>query len=180
MRRAAPLFAALALLATLLAAPGTTANGNPYEAWYVDDAGAWRSNCTFWAWQRWFEVHGEALPRWGNAGEWSANASAVGFEVTTTPAAGSIVTTWESPLGHVAFVEEVDAGDPNRFRISEFGYDAGSEYHERWLTTDGSLQFILPRQAASSVWFAGDGSASWVPLPPDGTAPRIQHEEEGR
>jgi surface antigen len=131
---------------------------NPYDAWYVDDTGLSRSNCTFWAWQRWLDVHGVALPRWGNAGEWAGSASAAGFVLSDRPQPGSIVVTWESPLGHVAFVEAVDPDDPDHFRVSEYGFDAGIGLHERWLTTDGSLQFILPPVDASSVSFPGDGT----------------------
>ncbi|MGH2558059.1 MAG: CHAP domain-containing protein [Thermomicrobiales bacterium] len=118
---------------------------NPYEDHYYDDAGVWRSNCTWWAWQRWLEVNGEALPTWGNAGEWAANAQAAGYPVDATPAAGSVVVTWESPLGHVAFVEAVEPEDPNRFLVSEYGYAPGVARHERWLTTDGRLLFVHPR-----------------------------------
>src|ERR671931_554390 len=56
---------------------------NPYVSWYQDDYGTWHSDCTYWAWQRWLEVNGEALPSWGNAGEWAANAAAAGYPVST-------------------------------------------------------------------------------------------------
>lgn len=133
---------------------------NPYVAWYVDGSGFWQSNCTFWAWERWRQVNGEALPRWGNAGEWVGNAAAAGYPISAVPKAGTIVMTWESWLGHVAFVERIDPTDPNRFLISEYGFGDGSEYHERWMTTDGSLQFIYPRAIASSVQgdLSGDGT----------------------
>jgi CHAP domain len=44
----------------------------------------------------------------GNAGQWYANASAQGYAVGPTPRAGSIMVTWESSLGHVAYVEYVN------------------------------------------------------------------------
>jgi surface antigen len=131
---------------------------NPYVPWYQDESGAWHSNCTYWAWQRWFDVYGEALPSWGNAGEWAANAAASGYPVTTQPSVGSIVMTWESPLGHVAFVEAISAEDPNTFLISEYGFALGTDYHERWMTTDGSLLFIEPNAVASSVYVSEDGT----------------------
>ncbi len=127
---------------------GSTVGGvlaaNPYEATYVDEAGVWRSNCVWWAWQRWSEVHGEELPQWGNAGQWTAGAIAAGYTVDGIPAAGSIVATWESPLGHVAFVEQVDPADPSTFLVSEYGFATGTMEHQRWMTTDGSLLFIHP------------------------------------
>ena len=161
--------AALALLPAVRQAEAQSPN--PYDAWYVDGAGVSRSNCTYWAWQRWLEVYGVELPRWGNAGEWAGNAAAAGFVVSNVPVMGSIVVTWESPLGHVAFVEAIDPADPNRILISEYGYAAGVGLHERWLTTDGSLQFILLPTDVSSVSFHGDGTGG--PSQPeidDGTA----------
>jgi surface antigen len=154
-RRAAA-FAAL-LLALLLSSAQPTLAANPYVSWYQDWNGVWQSNCTWWAWQRWSQVHGEELPNWGNAGEWAANAAAYGYWVDANPEVGSIVMTWESPLGHVAFVERVDPANPATFLISEYGYAAGVEYHERWLTTDGSLLFIhpVPRESAPHD---GDGT----------------------
>jgi surface antigen len=131
---------------------------NPYASWYQDGYGAWHSNCTWWAWQRWFDYYGEALPAWGNAGEWAGNAAAYGYPVSTVPSVGSIVMTWESPLGHVAFVEAVSPQDPNTFLISEYGFAIGTEYHERWMTTYGDLLFIEPKAVASSVFLA-DGTA---------------------
>lgn len=136
---------ALALAILVSTSPVQAQTVNPYVSWYQDYNGAWRSNCTFWAWQRWLEVNGEALPSWGNAGEWAANATATGYPVDTVPAAGTIVMTWESPIGHVAFVEAVSPDDPNTFLVSEYGFAVGVEYHERWMTTDGSLLFIGPR-----------------------------------
>lgn len=167
----------LAVVIVLVASALVPAHGlsaetkNPYDAWYIDSAGLSRSNCTHWAWQRWYEVHGVALPRWGNAGEWPGNAASAGFAVSSQPQVGSIVVTRESPLGHVAFVEALDPNDANRFLISEYGYDVGVGRHERWLTTDGSLTFILPFADASSVSFPGDGTGGpELPAPDDGTA----------
>jgi surface antigen len=147
------------LLSAFLFTSAAAQETNPYVAWYTDSAGAAHSNCTFWAWQRWYDVYGEALPSWGNAGQWATNAAASGYSVSNTPTVGSIVVTWESPIGHVAFVEAVSPDDPNTFLISEYGFAVGIEYHERWMTTDGSLLFIHPHPVASSAAFPGDGTA---------------------
>ena len=45
----------------------------------------------------------------GDAGYWYANASAQGYAVGSTPKVGSIMVTWESWAGHVAYVESVNA-----------------------------------------------------------------------
>jgi LysM repeat protein len=44
----------------------------------------------------------------GDAGYWYANASAQGYAVGSTPKVGSIMVTWESWAGHVAYVEAVN------------------------------------------------------------------------
>ena len=45
----------------------------------------------------------------GDAGYWYANASAQGYAVGPTPQPKSIMVTWESWAGHVAYVESVNA-----------------------------------------------------------------------
>jgi len=45
----------------------------------------------------------------GDAGFWYQNASAQGYAVGPTPKVGSIMVTWESWAGHVAYVEAVNA-----------------------------------------------------------------------
>ena len=44
----------------------------------------------------------------GDAGYWYANAAAQGYAVGSTPKVGSIMVTWESWAGHVAYVEAVN------------------------------------------------------------------------
>jgi LysM repeat protein len=44
----------------------------------------------------------------GDAGFWYQNASAQGYAVGPTPKVGSIMVTWESWAGHVAYVEAVN------------------------------------------------------------------------
>jgi LysM repeat protein len=45
----------------------------------------------------------------GDAGFWYQNAAAAGYPVGSKPKAGAIMVTWESYLGHVAYVESVNA-----------------------------------------------------------------------
>lgn len=44
---------------------------------------------------------------WGNAGDWTASATAAGFEVGTTPKVGAIIVWTNGGYGHVAYVTEV-------------------------------------------------------------------------
>lgn len=92
--------------------------GNPYY-------GGW-SNCTWSAWQLVHDAIGISLPRWGNAGEWLANAAASGYSTGSSPRANSlIVWGW-----HVGYVTAVD-GD--NIYVKEGNY-LGS-YREGWLAS---------------------------------------------
>jgi LysM repeat protein len=62
-----------------------------------------------WGWCTYY-VATKRLVTWsGDAGYWYQNASAKGYAVGPTPKPGSIMVTWESWAGHVAYVESVNA-----------------------------------------------------------------------
>ncbi len=56
----------------------------------------------------------------GNAWEWFGNAKAVGMASGNQPKAGAVMVTWESAIGHVAYVESVNAN--GTFTVSEMNY----------------------------------------------------------
>jgi peptidoglycan endopeptidase LytE len=56
----------------------------------------------------------------GNAGDWYVNAQAQGYAVGPTPKVGAIMVTWESYLGHVAYVESVNPD--GSWTVSEMNY----------------------------------------------------------
>lgn len=56
----------------------------------------------------------------GDAGYWYDNAKAQGYAVGPTPNVGAIMVTWESYLGHVAYVETVNAD--GSWTVSEMNY----------------------------------------------------------
>ena len=58
----------------------------------------------------------------GDAGYWYDNARAQGYAVGPTPKVGAIMVTWESYLGHVAYVEAVNAD--GSWTVSEMNYVA--------------------------------------------------------
>jgi len=66
--------------------------------------------CTWWVASKRY------VPWNGNAADWYWNARAMGYATGRTPVPGSIMVTWESPIGHVAYVESVNG---NSFTISE-------------------------------------------------------------
>lgn len=56
----------------------------------------------------------------GDAGYWYVNAQGQGYAVGPTPKVGAIMVTWESYLGHVAYVESVNAD--GSWTVSEMNY----------------------------------------------------------
>jgi LysM repeat protein len=61
-----------------------------------------------WGWCTWYVSTRRNVTWAGDAYQWFANAQAQGYPVGSSPQAGSIMVTWESGLGHVAYVESVD------------------------------------------------------------------------
>ena len=59
-------------------------------------------NCTYYVYNR------RQIPWQGDAWAWYGNAQAMGFPTGRTPRPGSIMVTWESGYGHVAYVESVN------------------------------------------------------------------------
>jgi LysM repeat protein len=58
----------------------------------------------------------------GDAWQWYLNAQKMGFAVGAKPKAGAIMVTWESSLGHVAYVESVNAD--GSWTVSEMNFVA--------------------------------------------------------
>jgi surface antigen len=93
-----------------ISAPRSTAASPPVGSVNVFPYG----QCTWWANQRYFQLHGVFVP-WrtqSDAWEWTARAYQFGWHVSASPTAGSIIDLqpWVQGaygLGHVAFVEAV-------------------------------------------------------------------------
>lgn len=87
--------------------------------------GATIANCVGWAWGRYCEIRGEAVPELptGNGGTWFSTAIANGMETGTEPALGAVACFAGGPsgFGHVAIVEEI-AEDGSYIRCSESDY----------------------------------------------------------
>jgi surface antigen len=77
---------------------------------YPGDYYAW-GNCTWWVAIRRSQI-GESIPNsWGNAATWAVRAQTDGYLVDHTPTYGAImqISDVDHGLGHVAFVESVNA-----------------------------------------------------------------------
>ena len=58
----------------------------------------------------------------GDAGFWYQNAAAAGYAVGSKPKVGAIMVTWESYLGHVSYVDSVNAD--GSWTVSEMNFVA--------------------------------------------------------
>jgi surface antigen len=82
--------------------------------------------CTWWV------AHKRYIPWNGNAWQWYGNAIAYGRAVGKTPVPGAVMVTWESSVGHVAYVESVSGGS---FTVSEMNYRGWGISSTRTITT---------------------------------------------
>ncbi len=69
--------------------------------------------CTWYADQRYYELHGAYVPWNGNAYAWPLVAYAYGWHVSSTPSVGSIIALQSgvqgaSGMGHVGIVEQIE------------------------------------------------------------------------
>ncbi len=95
--------------------------------------------CTYWVASKRY------VPWSGNAWEWWANARAYGYAEGQSPRPGAIMVTWESAIGHVAYVESV--APDGIFTVSEMNYRWWGQVSFRTITPSqlrriGLLGFI--------------------------------------
>lgn len=81
--------------------------------YYLKDSvfqGVLVGQCTWYAWGRFYQVHGERLASTGNARTWCDSAKESGWKIGMTPSAGAVAVYDDSShqYGHVMFVESYD------------------------------------------------------------------------
>lgn len=87
------------------------------------------NNCTWYAYERRMQLGRPVGSFWGNAATWAMYASAAGYRVDGTPAAGAVMQNGGgyAGYGHVAVVEQVVPGE--YVRVSEMNaYRGGGGY----------------------------------------------------
>jgi surface antigen len=84
----------------------------------------------------WYVANRRQVPWSGDAGQWGPNAAAMGFPEGLAPRVGAIMVTWESSIGHVAYVEAV-YGDGS-WEVSEMNY-AGWNVVDRRTVRPGTI-----------------------------------------
>ena len=95
--------------------------------------------CTWHVFNRRAETGKPISTYWWNADHWASNAAADGYTVNNTPTAGSIMQNYEGPIGHVAYVEQVNPD--GSILISEMNYN----------TPPGTVDYrTIPASQASS------------------------------
>ncbi|HSX06306.1 MAG TPA: CHAP domain-containing protein [Candidatus Saccharimonadia bacterium] len=97
--------------------------------------------CTYWVALRRIQV-GESIPNdWGNAINWATRAFLNGYSVNHTPTQWAIMQTQNSPggLGHVAFVESVDAD--GTWHISEMNAVGWDETNNRTMPASAAVRY---------------------------------------
>jgi surface antigen len=93
--------------------------------------------CTWYAYNRRYQMGRPIGGYWGNGGYWHYSASNSGFLVNHLPEVGAIF----EQAGHVAIVEEV--GLDNSVRVSEMNYNyIPYNYNERWITNANQYWYI--------------------------------------
>lgn len=86
-------------------------------------------NCTYYVYNR------RHVPWQGDAWAWYGNAQRMGFATGSVPRPGSIMVTWESGYGHVAYVESVNPD--GSWIVSEMNFLAFNAVDRRLIRPGG-------------------------------------------
>jgi N-acetylmuramoyl-L-alanine amidase len=93
--------------------------------------------CTWWV------AHKRYVPWSGNAYQWWYNAQQFGFAEGQLPMVGAIMVqgiSWTSPVGHVAYVESVNAD--GSFTVSEMNYAGWGRVDYRTIKSTAGLDLL--------------------------------------
>lgn len=116
---------------------------------------AW-GNCTYWVFAMRLWAGSPVPTSWGNANTWDDRATAAGYVVDRTPAAGAVFQTDEGQWGHVAYVTNVDVAT-GKWTISEMNAPRFNVVSTR----------TFAKESASAYRFihSKKGAAPWTPAP---------------
>lgn len=103
----------------------------------VSQAAGSKSNAYPYGWCTYYVATRRYVPGgWGNAVSWLSSAQRSGYATGSQPAAGAIVVTNESWMGHVAYVESVSG---NYITISEMNYKGWGMVSRRTIPAYGGV-----------------------------------------
>jgi surface antigen len=97
--------------------------------------GPYRNSMFPYGYCTWFVATWRVVTWSGNASQWYANARAQGYAVGSTPRVGSIMVTWESGWGHVAYVTAV--GGDGSWTVWEMNYKGWGIIDQRTISPGG-------------------------------------------
>ena len=83
-------------------------SGGGYKVTIGAPTGPFASNRFGWGWCTYYVASRRDITWAGDAYQWFANAQSQGYSVGSSPETGAVMVTWESGLGHVAYVESVN------------------------------------------------------------------------
>lgn len=97
----------------------------------------------------------------GDATNWAANAASIGYNVNTSPAIGSIAV-WPSTIGHVAYVDAVNAD--GTINTEEYNWSGDGAYHTRtnYNWSAANVQFIHVNDISGAGSWNGVGTATFL------------------
>ena len=93
--------------------------------------GSFPNSKFYYGYCTWYVASRRPVPWTGDAWEWFGAAQAMGYQTGQVPQPGAIMVTWESYVGHVAYVEAVNAD--GSFVVSEMNYRGWGMIDERTL-----------------------------------------------
>ena len=92
---------------------------------------------------------------WGNANTWDDTGNAIGFDVNSTPAVGSVAVWNSGTYGHVAYVESVNSD--NTVNVSEYNYGVSLGYGTRNnVTADVYVHIHTVEDGIEGIQLTGD------------------------
>lgn len=92
-----------------------------------------------WGYCTWWVASKRSVPWNGNAWSWYGNSKAYGKATGKTPVPGAIMVTWESYVGHVAYVESVNG---TSFTVSEMNYVGYGRVSRRTISSPSAVSLI--------------------------------------
>jgi len=101
--------------------------------------GPYANSKFYYGYCTWYVASRRPVPWTGDAWQWYGGAKALGFQVGNVPQPGAIMVTWESWVGHVAYVEAVYAD--GSWTVSEMNYKGWGVIDQRTIKP-GELPLI--------------------------------------
>jgi surface antigen len=114
-----------------------------YTVVYANAPAAGSGNKFPYGYCTWWVAHRRYVPWNGDAWQWWYNAHQFGFAEGQVPMVGAIMVSgisWASPVGHVAYVESVNAD--GSFTVSEMNFGGWGRHYNRTIRSTAGLDLL--------------------------------------